>query len=315
MKKILIILAIILVSVLAILVLKDQAIKLVVTVTATQVTGAPTHIDGFSLGIFNRSIKITGLRMYNPRGFSRGILVDLSKIYVKYDLGDLIKGKLHLTNAEIELKELGIEKNKDGNLNADSLKVVKEGRKSSKEPAKQMPMQIDLLKLGIGKVIFKDFSQGNEPAVNVYDVNIHKDYKNITSVQQLASLILAEPMKAAGIQGAKIYGVSMIAGVAVLPVALAATFAGKDSAQQVFSRSFEDVYSGSLSVLKKMGKVTREDRRGGSMAAEVNSAQINLKVSKNSAGKIEVHVSARKFMFPKPEIAAGVLYEISGKLK
>ncbi len=315
MKKAIIILAIVIASILAIGIIRDQIIKSAITVVATQVVGAPVHIDGFSLGIFKQSVKISGFKIYNPRGFSRSILVDLPKISVIYDLGALFKQKLHLVNAEIELKEMNLEKNSQGQLNVDELKVVKQGKEQQAKSSKQMPMRLDLVKLGIGRIILKDYSAQKEASVKVYDINIHKSYKNITSVQQLAALILAEPMKSAGIEGAKIYGAAMLAGVAVLPVGIAATFIGRDSVQQDFAANSGNTFEVSLAVLKKMGRVTKEDKPNGSISAEINSAQVALKIRKKPNNKTEVVVSARKYFLPKPEIAGGVLYEISKKLK
>jgi hypothetical protein len=316
MKKNLIIAAIVVVAIFALSMARDQVIKSVVTVAATQVTGAPVHIDGFSLSVLRQAVRISGFRIYNPKGFSRGILIDLPKINVAYDLGSILKGKLHLKNAEIDLKEMGIEKNKEGKLNVDSLKVAEQKEKSPEKPSQQMPMQIDMLKLGIGKVVLKDYSSGKEePVIEVYDLNIHKSYKDITSAQQLTALILAEPMKAAGIKGAQIYGVAMVAGVAVLPVAIAATFVGKDSVVQDFAYSFDKVYETSLAVLKKMGRVIKEDKAGGVINADINSAKVVFKLKKISDKKTEATISARKYLLPKPEIAGGVVYEISQKLK
>jgi len=296
-------------------ILKDQVIKSAVTVVATKITGAPVHINGFSFGILTRSVKISGFRMYNPEGFPKGILVDFPKINVEYDLGSLLKKKIHLTNVDIELKELGIEKNKEGKLNVDSLKVAKkDGEKQKSGSSEQMPMQIDSLKLKMGRIVSKDFSSGEQPTVKVYDVNIEKSYKNITSGQQLAVLILAESMKSAGIQGAKIYGVAMLAGAAVLPVGIAATFAGKDSVRKDFAENFDKAYSVSLAVLNQMGKVTKEDKSGGVIGANIDSVQVTLKIREKD-NKTELTISARRYLLPKPEIANGVLYKISEKLK
>jgi len=315
MKNFLKMLMIILISIFALGILKDQIIKSIITVTATQVTGAPVRIERFSLGIFKQSVRISGFKIFNPSGFPEGILVDLPKINVDYDLGALINKKLHLIKVEVELKEMDLVKNKEGALNVDSLKVVKEGKKHQAVPSKQMPMQIDELKLGMGRIVLKDYSSGGQLEVKVYDINLHKAYKNITSVQQLTALILAEPMKAAGIQGAQIYGVAMLAGVAVLPVAIVATFAGKDSVSEDLSVDFDRAFNASLSVLKKMGKVDKEDKNAGLIVAEVNSAKVELKVSKKANNKSGIFVSARRYLMPRPEVAAGVLYEIKGKLK
>ena len=315
MKKTIVVLAILFSAILFVGIIKDQIIKSTVTVIATQVTGAPVHIDGFSLGIFSQSVRISGFKIYSPKGFSKAILLDLSKINVRYDLGALLKKKLHLLNAEVEIREIGLEKNKEGKLNVDELKVVKQKEKQVSKPSKQIPMQIDMLTLSMGRIVSKDYGLGGDSSVKVYDINIRKSYKNITSAQQLAALILAEPMKAAGIQGAAIYGVAMLASVAVLPVAVAATIIGRDSAQQDFISFFDNVYEESLAVLKRRGKITREDKTRGIISATINSAQITVKIIKKANSKTQVVISARKYLLPKPEVAGGVLYEISEKLK
>ncbi len=315
MKKIRNILLVVAIAIFAIGIIRDQIIKSVVTIVATEVVGAPVHIAGFSFGVFKQSVRISGFKIYNPKGFSRGILIDLSKINVVYDLRALFKQKLHLFYAEIELKEMGLEKNSKGELNVDALKVVKQGKTQETKSSKQMPMQLDLVKLGIGKIVLKDYSAASTPSVKVYDININKSYKNITSAQQLTTLILVEPMKSAGIEGAKIYGVAMLAGVAVLPVSIAAKFIGRDSAQEDFTGNFDRIFEVSLATLRRMGKVTKEDKTRGIIDAEVDAAQVSLKITKKTGNKMAVVISARKYLLPKPEIAGGVLYEISDKLK
>ena len=315
MRKTIVVLAILSIAILSAGIIKDQIIKSVITVIATQVTGSPVHIDGFSLGVFNKSVRISGFKMYNPKGFPKAILVDLPKINVRYDPGALLKKKLHLVSVEIEIKEIGLEKNKEGKWNVDELKVVKQGRQQAGKPSKQVPMQLDLLTLSMGRIVLKDYSSAGELIVKVYDINIRKSYKNITSVQQLAALILAEPMKAAGIQGAEIYGAAMLTGVAVLPVAVALTLMGRDSVQQDFIATFDNTYEEALGVLKQQGKITREDKSQGIIGATINSTQINVKIIKKAGNKVQVVVSARKYLLPKPEIAGGVLYRISDKLK
>jgi len=312
-KKIIIIIAIVVIAFFVSGIIKDMVIKSVVTVVASKVTGAPVHIDGFSLGVFNQAVKISGLKIYNPQGFTKGILINIAKANVTYDIGALLKKKIHLANVVFDLKEMGLEKNKEGKLNVDSLKVAKQ--EGAGKPSQQMPLSIDMFKLDMGRLIFKDFSIGKEPSVQVYEINIHRVYKNITSAEQLAALIMAEPMKAAGIQGAKIYGAAMLTGVAFLPIAAAVTFAGKDSVKQDFNSGLDNVYDVSLAVLKQMGRVVKEDKAGQVISANVNSADVTVKLKKISNNKTQIIISARKYLLPKPEIAGGVLYEISRKIK
>lgn len=296
---------------------KDILIKSVVTAAARQVTGAEVQIDVFSFDILDSSVHIRGLKIYNPAGFPREILIDIPKIEVEYDLSALLKKQLHLPQVEIDLKEVVVIQNKEGQLNVNSLKLSKkeEPKAKEKQPEKAMPMQIDLLKLNIGIVVHKDFSAGEKPIVQVYDINIKKTYKNITSAAQLASLILAESLKMTAIQGAKVYGVAALAGVAVLPVGVASVFMGQDTAKADFNASYERAYKVSLEAMNELGDIVREDKNTGYIKGQVQGIDVTIKIAEVTAKKATISVSARKYILPKPKTAEGVLYEISQKLK
>jgi len=304
------VLGIVAISLVCFTIFKNLIIKSVVTTVASRIIGAPVHMDGFSLDILSSTIHISGFKMYNPSGFPEGILVSCPKIKVIYDGAALFKQKRHFLIVEIELKEMGLTKNKEGKLNVDSLKIVQQS-----ESSPPTPMQIDLLTLSIGKIVYKDYTIGTEPGVQVYDVNRQKSYKGIPSAQQLALLVLAEPMKAAAIKNAQIYGVALVTGVAALPVAVAATFIGKDSVQQIIDLSFEHVYEVSLEVVKRMGTITKHDASNGVIKANINGATVALILRKSADNKTEITISARKYMFPKLDIAGGVLYQILDKLQ
>ncbi len=309
MKKFLIVIGIIVIFLVCITILKNLIIKSVVTKVASGVIGAPVHIDSFSLNILSSTIYMSGFKIFNPSGFPEGILVSCPKIKIIYDRATLFKQKRHFLLVEIELKEMGLTKNKEGKLNVDSLKIVQQSKSSE-----FIPMQIDLLTLSIGKIVYKDYTVSTEPSVRVYDVNKQKSYKGIPSAEQLALLVLTEPMKDAAIKSAEIYGVAIVSGVAVLPVAVVAMFIGKDSVQGISDASFEHVYEVSLEVVGRMGKITKQDAPNGVIKANINGAWVSLQLRKKEDNKTEITISARKYMFPKPEIAGGVLYQISDKL-
>jgi hypothetical protein len=309
MKKFLIVLGIVVISLVAVKILKDLIIKSVATAEASSITGAPVHMDGFSMNIFSSTIHITGFKMYNPGGFPEGMLVSCPKINVIFDRASLFTQKPHLLLVDVELKEMVLTKNKEGKLSVDSLKIVHPPKSSA-----PVHMQIDLLNLSIGKIIYEDYTAGTQPSVRVFDVNRQKSYKSIPTAQQLALLVLAEPMKAAAIKNAEIYGVALVAGVAVLPVAVAATFMGKDDVQQTIDASFEHAYETSLEVVKRMGKITKQDISDGVIKANINGSAVALTLRKGGGNKTEITVSARKYMLPELDIAGGVLYQILDKL-
>jgi hypothetical protein len=206
-----------------------------------------------------------------------------------------------------------MEKNAEGKLNVDSLTAAqqpKEGKKE-KKPQKQMAFEIDTLNLNIGKIISKDYSSGPEPSVRAFDVNIHKSYKNITSVQQLILLVLSESLKSAGIRGAAIYGAAALTGVGIVPIAVASVFTGKDSVSQDFNISPDALYNKTLGVLKRLGQVTKEEKAEGLITAVVSGANVTATISTTENNKARVNISARKYFLPKRDIADGILYELT----
>jgi len=248
--------------------------------------------------------------MYNPGGFPEGVLVSCPQIEVIYERSTLFKRKRHFIYMEIELKELGITKNKEGKRNVDALKVMQEPKSS---PA--YPVQIDLLILNIGKIIYKDYTAGTEPSVRVYDINKRKSYKSIPTLQQLTLLILEEPMKTAAIESVAIYGAGILTGIVTLPISIVTTFIGRDYVRQVIDVSFGNAYEVSLEVAKRMGSLTKEDAPHGLIKAKIGGAWVALQLIKKADNKTEITISARKYLFPMPEIAGGVLYQILDKLQ
>ena len=201
---------------------KDFVIKMVVEAGASKVLGAPVHIGGVSVGLFKQSVRIKDLRVGNPSGFPAGTLIDIPEAGVDYDLGQIMKGNLHLPMVILNLKELNVVKNAQGKLNVDSLQVAqKKTAAGAAAPAKTMPMQIDTATLNLGKVTVKDYTK-NPASVQTLDIGIHnKIYHNITSAQQLVLLVMVESMRPTALREAAIYGAASLLGVAFLPVGVA----------------------------------------------------------------------------------------------
>jgi len=195
----------ILVGILAILLVlsfaKDMIVKVSVEKGVQVVTGLPLKIRGFNVGIIKTLVGIKDLRLFNPKGYKDKIMLDMPEIYVDYDLPAIFKGKIHLQEMRINMKQFTVVKNENGELNLDSLKVVqaqKEGKKpqekTAKEGGKAPEIQIDSLKLKIGKVIYKDYSRGGAPSVKEFNINLDEEYENITDPYSLVSLIIVKTL-------------------------------------------------------------------------------------------------------------------------
>lgn len=313
MKKIFIIFLIIALALVAVGISKDQLIKSSLTLATSKIMGVEVQIEGFSLGVLKPIIRIRGFKLYNPEGFPKEPLVDIPKINVDYDLGALLKKKIHLNRVEFDLNEMTVVRSKDGKLNVDELAVAKKEEK----PSELIALQIDYLSLSIGRIVYKDFSKGEKPSIEIFEVNIkNKVYKNITSAHALAALVLVEALKPAAIKGAKIYALSGLAGVSLFsPAGVALLFTGKDSAQASFEKSYDTVYKSSLEIMNKNGKVQLEDKPAGVIKGEVNKVNVTVKIAKINGKTVRITVTARKYLLPKPQVASSILYQISQKLK
>lgn len=316
--KILLIITLILIG---LVIVKDQLIKATINTVGSSVVGAPLKVGKFSLGLFSQKISLKDIKLYNPEGFPKEPLIDIPEVRVDYDLPALIGGKLHLSLVILDLKEMVVVKNKEGQMNVDSLKVSQPSEKpkeekkeeKAKKDSQPMPMQIDELRLNLGKVVYKDYTKGDQPVIEAFDVGFKdKVYKDIDSPQKLISIVLLESMKATSIQGAKIYAVASFLG----PAGLAAgVLISDDDVNADFEQSFEKVYEVSLNLVKEIGELKSEDSAKGIIKAKVNGNDVTIQIKKQSATTTQVVISARKLMLPKPKVAGGVLHQLTQKLE
>ena len=190
--------AIVLVILIALFFGKNVIIKTSVTAGVRTMTGLKLSIRSMDFGIFKTLIGINELQLYNPSGFVDKLMIDCPEIYVDYDLGAFMKGRTHLEEVRLNLKEFIVVKNEAGELNLDSLKVVKEEEvidKDKKEKSKTRELQIDVLKLRIDKVVYKDYSKGTSPKAKEYNVNIDERFENITDPKTFGRLVILKALK------------------------------------------------------------------------------------------------------------------------
>jgi hypothetical protein len=201
-RKVIMIPAIVFAILIALFIGKNMIIKTSVTTGVKAMTGLKLSIRSMDVGVFKSLIGINELHLYNPSGFEDKLMMDLPEIYVDYNLGAIIGGKAHLEEVRLDLKEFIVVKNEAGELNLDSLRVVKETEgevaekdDGKKEKTKMPDIQIDLLTLKIDKVIYKDYSKGTSPKVKEFNVNIDERYENITDPQSFVRLIIVKALK------------------------------------------------------------------------------------------------------------------------
>lgn len=205
MKKVAIIVAVVIAALFVVSMVKDVIIKTAVEQGIQLVTGLKLRMSGFSFGIIRGVVDIRNLKVLNPKGYKDADMVDMPEIYVNYNLPAIIGGKIYLPEVRIDMKQFTVVKNEKGELNLDALKVVqaqkKGGQPSGGGEAKMPPLQIDSLRLKIGKVIYKDYSRGGSPSVQEFNINLDEKYTNIDNPYKLVTLILVKAMMNTTIAG------------------------------------------------------------------------------------------------------------------
>lgn len=86
MKKFLVVLIALVVVVLVIGVTKDAIIKASIEKGIGLVTGLKLNIRSINIGIFRPVVDIKNLTLANPAGFPDRTMMDMSEMYVHYDL-------------------------------------------------------------------------------------------------------------------------------------------------------------------------------------------------------------------------------------
>lgn len=198
MKKIIIIIAGVLIALVVLSAFKDLIVKASVEKAVRIVTGLRLSIQSLGVGIFRSVVDIRELRLFNPKGFRDHVMLDMPEIYVNYDLPAIMKSDIHLREVRINLKEFVVVKNNRGELNLDSLKVVKAEKAGEKpgarEPVPPPKIRIDELQLKIGKAVYKDYTAGPTPSVREFNINLNEKYSNITDPYALVSLIVVKAL-------------------------------------------------------------------------------------------------------------------------
>lgn len=322
MKKYLKVFIIVIIAVVGVGILKNMLIKMAITTVGSSVVGAPIKIRKFSLGIITQKVHIKDMAVGNPKGFPKGPLVEIPEIRVDYNIGALLTGKLHLSLVIFDLKQVVIVKDKDGNMNVDALKIAQaqeepeedHEKAKPKKKGKAMPMQIDELRLNVERVVVIDYSQGEKPSIIAHEIGLKdKVFKNIKSPEQLATLVMIQAMGPAGVKSAAIYGAATVLGAAFLPAGAVGILVANDSSVAEYVHKYDTIYKVSLDLIKEIGEVKSEDSGAGVIKAKVDGNDITVKLEKTDK-KVQVTISARKMMLPKPTIAGGIQYQIEQKL-
>ncbi|MGB2660834.1 MAG: hypothetical protein WBD04_00420 [Candidatus Omnitrophota bacterium] len=314
MKKFLVYFLVVLLAVSGVLFLfRATVAKMAVNYAIEGMVGAPVKVGKLSLDLPNNTVNMTDFKIFNPKGFPKDVLMDISSLKLVFNkITPLRQKDMVITFMDIELKEVMVIKNKEGKLNADALKFVPP--KGEEKEAKAVPthMPVELMELSMGRVVYKDYTVKGAPSVSVFDVNMKdKKYKKMPGVEVVLAIILREALTKAAIQNAAVYGVTAVSGVGFWPATAAIIVVGNDSAGMEFKNPPDEVYNAAVKTLETIGKVAAKDPKKRIIKAASKGNSVEVKILSKDEQTSKVIVSSRKLLYPMPDFAKSVLYQIS----
>jgi predicted ABC-type sugar transport system permease subunit len=117
-----------------------------------------------------------------------------------------------------------------------------------------------------------------------------------------------------GLKAAGLYAAASILGVTFLPVGIVSVLLGGDSAVADYDTKFEMVYEELVKIIQKNnGRFKVQERSQGIIKAVVQECDVAVKLA-TIRNKTKVTVSARKLLIPKPEVAGGIIHQLSEKI-
>jgi hypothetical protein len=197
MKKIATLLLILIILVVALGFARNLIGQTLVVRGVKAMTGVELSLGKLDVGLTKHFVSLESLKILNPPNFTEKFMADFPVIYADYNLGDILKGKVHFAEIRINLQEFAVVKNQNGEININSLKSLapKAGEKQSqKAPSQAAPqIQIDNLALTISKVVYTDYSSG-KPEKKEFNLNLDERFKDITDPNALVNLIVVKAL-------------------------------------------------------------------------------------------------------------------------
>ncbi len=185
---------------------KDMIAKSVIANIFQKTTGLRLGIGNFHSSLLKSVISVNDLNLYNPAAYSEKVMFSIPEARVGFDLGSILTGKPHLKEIYVHLAELKIERNKAGKLNLSELKPPG-GKKKAPRAGSTATVSVDVMRLRVDKVIYKDFSRAT-PSVQEFALNIDETYRDVKDVKALVPIIIGSALKSSALRSLINFNVS-----------------------------------------------------------------------------------------------------------
>lgn len=135
--------------------LKDNLVREATQRKLQRQTGWQVRIGAMQMGLLSPTVSIQNLVIYNPAEFGGGPFVDVPDLHIEYALGKMPWKGMHLKLLRLEVRELHIVENRQGETNLIQFlekTVPNSGARSSRRGGSTNDFEIDMLNLSVGTV-------------------------------------------------------------------------------------------------------------------------------------------------------------------
>jgi len=191
---------------------RNRLCEALISAATTKVTGLTLSLEKINLDVLRSTLEMRGVTLLNPPGFEPIALGRAEEVFVKYDLLDCLRGRLHLRQVRVRINEINIIRNEKGKSNVSAFKrapskkpnpsasleqtttatlKLQKKAKISKRPRPKFI--IESLEVFPGKITFVDYRAGiGKPATIIVSAKGPFVFKNVGSLTSVVNSVSAK---------------------------------------------------------------------------------------------------------------------------
>jgi hypothetical protein len=158
------------------------------------------------------TINVLDLELTNPEEFEKKDFIKLKEFDLKVKPLSLMGERIEVPRLIIDVDQITIVTNRRGESNIKVFHKRMQGEGSeadtSEEESEPIDFIVNSLKLRIRKIVTADYSKGTEPVIREYDVNIDREFTDVSDPKVIVTPLLAD-IAAAGLSryGGDLFGI------------------------------------------------------------------------------------------------------------
>lgn len=188
---------IVVVAIFGLMIIKNAFFQVAIGTALSKASHVPVRIGSTNVSLLSSSINLKNIKFLNPRHFPERLMMKIQQVFINFEPASLFRGQAHFEEVRLSVQEIIVIKNREGVVNVEAMKPKEGTGKKGAAPkeGKEMKIKIDKLYLTIGRVVYKDYSVGPTPKVEVFEIGLqNREYRNIENPTALVNLIMFEAL-------------------------------------------------------------------------------------------------------------------------